>query len=112
MASKSGRFLGNSPECLLESLGRLTTRDEIAPVNDHRWHVIDTPRSPKLLSMANLLCITARGKHLACSVAVKARFCSGVNQHLMIGGALALREISVEQRVLQCSLPALVFSPM
>src|ERR1700722_4712569 len=108
----SSRLPGDLPKSLFERFHRLAAGDEITPVYDYGRHRVDPARLPELLGLANLLGIAARGEYLARGSAVEAGFLRGGDQYVMVGGALALCEISLEQLMLQRRLPPALFGPM
>src|SRR5258706_8974408 len=103
---------GDLPQRLLEYLHRLAAGNQVALIDDHGRNPVDPLLAVKLLLRADFRGISIGGKDLLRLLRLQSD-CSGkLEQHRMIGRIQALREIGVEQRVLERRLPALEFGPM
>src|SRR5664279_1270971 len=89
----SGRGGGELAQRALEDLGRLTARDQVAVVDDHRGHRMNAERLPVALALAHLGRVLVRIEDRRGAGAVEPRVGRGAEEDVARPGVLGARVI-------------------
>ena len=112
MSAWSSGKPGNLPQRLLEYLNRLTTLNQVLVIDDHGGDGMNTLILKERLLLPHHRRELVAVENPCCPCGIEPHTGGRANQHLMIGGVLAISELRLEQRLLERQLTSFEGRPV